>query len=173
MPNASPFANNAYGVQVRPLDYSVPDAPTTKTYHGKSIVVNGNIVGRVTSWNPSAAYTRAGTHQFEMSHLTFGRPVDYVPGIITGPTIALTRTEVWFEELDIALGYTPVWNDLADQDRPFEIYEYLFRGTNLYRVWRYTGCWFQDRNEEAFTAEGDGVVRVNATIAYVSRIRTV
>jgi len=173
MANISPYATNAFGIQTPALDYTVPDAPTTKVYHGASIVVNGNIVGRITSWNPSGAYNREANHVYEVSHVTWGRPVDIVPGRSTGYTIAVGRTEVWFQELEIALGYPAVWDDLSDQDRPFTIFEYLFRGSTLYRVWRYAGCWFQDRNEAEYSAEGDGRVTLTATILYVQRTRTV
>lgn len=173
MPNISPYGTNAFGIDVKPLDFSVPDAPTTKTYHGMSIVAAGNIVGRIKSWQASGAYNRESNHVYEVSHVTWGRPVDIVPGKATGYTIALTRVEVWFQELELALGFPAVWNDLCDQDRPFTVYEYLFRGSNLYRVWRYAGCWFEDKNEEAVTSDGDGIMSVTTTIKYVQRTRTV
>ena len=172
MPNIAPYATNVFGIDTPGLDFTVADAPSSKTYHGASIVVSGNIVGRITSWNPSGAYTRAVNHVYELSHVTWGRPVDIVPGQNTGYTIAMTRVEVWQQELEVTLGYPAVWNDLADQDRPFTVEEYLFRGNELYRVWKYSGCWFQDRNEDAQTADGDGIFRVNATLAYLQRIRT-
>jgi hypothetical protein len=173
MPNIAPYATNAFGIQTPGLDYSVPDAPTTKTYHGASIVVDGNIIGRITSWNPSGAYTRAVNHVYELSHTSWGRPVDIVPGQSTGYTIAFTHVEVWSQEIELKLGYASVWDDLADQDRPFTVFEYLFRGDTLYRVWRYAGCWFSDRNEDAQTADGDGIFRANCTLMYVQRTRTV
>ena len=173
MTNIAPYATNAFGIQTPGLDFTVPDAPTTKTYHGASIVVDGNIVGRITSWNPSGAYTRAVNLVRELSHVTWGRPVDIVPGISEGYTIAFTRVEVWEQEIELTLGYSSVWDDLADQDRPFTIFEYLFRGAALYRVWRYAGCWFSDRNEDAQTADGDGIFRANCTLMYVQRSRTV
>lgn len=172
MPNISPYGANSYGITSPGLDYTVPDAPTTKTYHGASIVVNGNIVGRITSWQPSP-YNKTVNLVREVSHTTWGRPVDIVPAIAEGYTVALTRTEVWFQELEIALGYPAVWNDLADQDRPFTVSEYLFRGQTLYRVWQYSGCWFTERNENAIEAEGDGRFIANASLMYVDRSRVV
>lgn len=173
MPNLSPFATNAFGIDTPALDFSVPDAPTTKTYHGASIVVDGNIVGRITSWNPSGAYTKEVSHVYELSHVTWGRPVDIVPGRSTGYEVAFTRVEVWFQEIELALGYPDVWNDLSDQDRPFTTFEYLFRGTTLYRVWRYAGCWLTARNESEQSAEGDGKFVADCTMMYVQRQRTV
>jgi len=171
VPNAAQFAANPFGVNVKPLDFSVADAPTTKTYHGASIVVNGNIVGRITTWQAAGAYTRGGEHVYELSHVTWGHPVDYVPGRVEGFTVALTRVEVWNQELEIAFGYRAVFENLTDQDRPFEVLEYLFRGQSLYRVWKYSGCWFQEKSPESYDANGNGICSVSATIAYVSRTR--
>lgn len=171
MPNISPYGDNAFGVSVKPLDYSHAHAPATKTYHGASIVVNGNIVGRIKSFQAAGAYTREGSHVYEVSHVTWGVPVDHVPGRSTGFNMSITRTEVWFEELEIAFGFPAVFNNLCDQTRPFTVYEYLFRGTALYRVWQYSGCWFTDKNPNSIEAEGDGKEEVTAQINYVSRIR--
>lgn len=172
MPSPVPFGSNPHGVSVRPLDLSADNSPTTKTFHGVTIAVNGRLVGRVQSWQPSV-YNREGTHIYELSNLTFGRPVDYVPGISTGYTVAATRTEVWDEELEIAFGYPSVWADLIDQNRPFNVQEYLYRGEDLYRVWLYTGCWFNDRNDGSFGAQEAPSIIANANLSFVSRIRVV
>jgi hypothetical protein len=118
-------------------------------------------------------YTRAGEHVYELNHLTFGRPVDYVPGINSNYTVSCSRTEVWNEELEIALGYPAVWADLIDQDRPFTVKEFLIRGAAVYRVWQYTGCWFTSKNYEAFQAEGVPKVMLSAELSFVARFRTV
>lgn len=172
MASPTPFASNPHGVRVRPLDFDAAGAPTIKTYHGISIVVNGRIIGRVQSWNPQM-YARNGAHVYELNHLTFGRPVDYVPSINTGYQVSVNRVEVWDQEFERALGYPAVWADLIDQNRPFAMQEYLFRGSAVYRVWLYSGCWFQNRNEEGFTAEGDAKTVVNGEVHFVSRTRAV
>lgn len=172
MASPTPYAANPHGVRVRPLDFDAPGAPTIKTYHGISIVVNGRIVGRIQSWNPQM-YSRNGSHVYELNHLTFGRPVDYVPSINTNYNISVSRVEVWSQEFEIALGYPAVWADLIDQNRPFSMQEYLFRGSAVYRVWLYSGCWFTGRNEQGFTAEGDAKTIVDGQIAFVSRTRAV
>lgn len=173
MPNIAPYGTNAFAVQTPGLDYTVADAPTTKTYHGASIVVDGNIIGRITNWQASGAYNRTVNLVRELSHVTFGRPVDIVPAIAEGYTISFTRVEIWSQELELTLGYPAVWDDLADQDRPFTVNEYLFRGNTLYRVWRYSGCWFTDRNESEMAADGDGIVRATCSLMYVQRSRAV
>lgn len=172
MASPVPYAANPHGVRVRPLDFDAPGAPTIKTYHGISIVVGGRIVGRIASWNPQM-YARDGSHVYELSHLTFGRPVDYVPSVNRNYTISVSRVEVWSQEFEIALGYPAVWADLIDQNRPFSMQEYLFRGSTVYRVWLYSGCWFTNRNEDAFDREGDAIFKVNGEVAFVSRQRAV
>lgn len=171
MPNASPFATNAYGVQSTSLDYTDPGAPTTMSYHGAAIVVGGNIVGRIQSWQPDGAYNRDGELIYELSNVTIGKPVDFVPGKVTGFTIAYTRTEVWGQELEKTLGYANVFADLTDQNRPFITQEYLYQGSTPYRVWQYSGCWFKSKNPEAWAADGNYIYRVSGQIQYVSRIQ--
>lgn len=173
MASPTPYATNAFGVRTKPLDFTADGAPTTKTYHGLAIVVAGKIVGRVESWQPQM-YSRGGGHVHELNAFTFGRPVDYVPGVATNFTVQCSRTEVWNQEFEKALGFSAVFADLIDQDRPFSVHEYIYKGTELYRVWVYSGCWFQDRNEEAVQSTSDAPkYMVNATIAFVSRTRTV
>ena len=172
MTNPSPFATNPHGVRVQPLDLSAPGAPTIKTYHGLSIVVEGRIVGRIKNWNPQM-YSRNGTHVYEVNHLTWGRAVDYVPAVNTGYSISVERVEVWNQEFERALGYPAVWSDLIDQNRPFSVQEYLFRGSTIYRVWLYSGCWFKSRNESAATDQGEAIYSATGEIAFVSRIRAV
>lgn len=174
MADFAAFGSNAYGVQVTQGAFAQDEGPLIKTYHGIAITVNNNIIGRIQSWNPTFA-TREGTHQWELSYVTWGRPVDYVPGRQTGYTIAMTRTEVWNEELEIALGLTNSGNpfqDLADQEQAFDCDEQLFRSQTAYRTWVYKGCWLSERNENEYSAEGDGIYTANAGIAYVSRVRT-
>jgi hypothetical protein len=168
MPSIAPFGENPFGVRVKPLDYTHPHAPATKTYHGLTIVVDGKIVGRIQNWTPNT--TRGGTHIRELSYATFGKPIDYVPGIAEGFTVTCQRVEVWDQELEIALGYPGVWADLTDQDRPFTSDEYWFKGRDVNRVWKYLGSWFQERNEDTYDSGGDAVVRTNPTMAFVTRL---
>jgi hypothetical protein len=171
MPNPSPFATNAFGVQTSSIDFTDPGSPTSMTYHGLAIVVQGNIVGRFTSWNPEGAYNRDGEHVYELNRVTMGKPVDYIPGKATGFTVSYGRTEVWDQELERTLGYPAAWADLTDQNRPFVSQEFLYKGTDPYRVWQYSGCWFRSKNPEGWTADGNYIYRVSGQIAYVSRIR--
>jgi hypothetical protein len=171
MPNPSPFGTNAFGVQSQPLDYTDPGAPTTMSYHGAAITVQGNIVGRIQSWHPDGAYNRDGELVYELSQVTIGKPVDFVPGKATGFTVSFARTEVWNQEFEIALGYPVVFQDLTDQTRPFVVQEFLYQGVNPYRVYQYSGCWLKSKNPDAWASDGNYIFKITGQLQYVSRIR--
>jgi hypothetical protein len=175
MASPTPYALNDYGVQVQSLDYTkFPQSGSNAmmTYHAGSIVVNGKIIGRIDNWQPAGAFTREGSHVYEVSNQTWGVPVDYVPGRATGFNITWTRGEIWNQELELALGYRAVWKNLTDQTHPFVANEMLFKGATLYRTWIYSGCWFTEKNHTEWSSEGDGRIKVNCAMAYVSRNRT-
>ncbi len=171
--NYQVFAGNPHGVQTTPLRHDVPDAPTTKTYHGITIEVEGAVVGRIQSWHPNGAYTRAGELVYELNNLSWGLPVDYVPGKAEGFTVTATVAELWTSEIEVQLGLAfTQFEDLIEQNRPFTTREWWFRGVSAYRIWTYLGCWLTDANEEAFTAEGNARVIRNFGFTYVSRQRS-
>lgn len=171
MASPTPYAQNSFGVLAAPIDFNAAYAPTTQMYHGGTIEVNGKIVGRIDNWNPTGAYKREGNHIYELNSLTWGLPVDYVPGRATDFNVTFTRTEVWQQELEIAFGYGAVFNNLTDQTRPFTAKEILFRGVSPYRTWLYTGCWFRSKTPNAWEAAGDGIIKVDCEMAYVARTR--
>lgn len=165
---------NSFNVKdVAALDYSGTDYLTTKVYHGVSITsADGTtVIGRVQSWQPDS-YTREGIHLYELAEMSFGRPVEFVPGRATGFTIAVTRAEVWDAELELAFGYDTLFDDLIDQNKPFTIKEFWSRGADTTLIWEYRGCWFTNKNMDAITADGDGISKISGTIAYVSRRKT-
>ena len=167
MPAQAPYATNEFGVNVKPMDFEAAGAPTSQVFHGLTIVSNDKMIGRINSWTPQA-YQRDVNHVYELGYKTFGRPVDAIPGPARGFTASVARNEVWDNEFELTLGYD-LMADLADQDRPFAIDEYLFKGDEIYRKWSYSGCWFQDKDVDGYQADGDGAIRINATILYVSR----
>lgn len=169
--NYEPFASNPFAQQSEPLDYSHEHAPTSKTYHGITIAVGGAVIGRIQSWDTSGAWARNGEHVYELSSLTWGKPVDYVPGRWEGLTIAATVAEMWDKEIDIQLGLKDQGqlNDLIEQSRPFTTHEFWYRGVAEYRIWVYRGCWLTDRNETAYEAEGNARVMASFNFNYVSR----
>jgi len=169
--NFTTFASNAFGVNRQPIDFANASAPTVQMYHGGTIVVAGNVIGRITAWQPAGAYNREGAHIYELNSKTWGLPVDYVPGRATGFNITWTRNEVWNEELELTLGYGSVWQNLTDQTAPFDARECLFRGASVYRTWSYKGCWFTEKNPVEWSSEGDGIINVSCNMAYVSRLK--
>jgi len=155
---------------VKPLDYSVEGALTTKVYHGVSITAGDNkIIGRIQSWQPDS-YTREGIHLYELADLSFGRPVEYIPGKTTGFTVAITRAEVWNSEMELAFGFPTLFDDLIDQTRPFKVKEFWIKGSaGTSQIWEYKGCWFTGKNIDAITSDGDGITKITASLAYVAR----
>lgn len=178
---ASKGSTNNFGYkEVTGLDYTASNTAgtlTTKVYHGVSITSgdNANIIGRIQSWQPDS-YTREGIHLYELANMSFGRPVEFIPGKATGFTIAVTRAEVWEAEMEIAFGFGAVFDDLIDQNKPFTVREFWLKGNmglSTAQVWDYKGCWFTGKNIDAITSDGDGVTKISATLAYVSRRKTV
>jgi hypothetical protein len=167
--------NNFNVKDVTALEYTKDDALTTKVYHGVSIIggLKGtDVIGRIQSWQPDA-YTREGVHLYELADSSWGRPVEYIPGKATGYTIAITRAEVWNAEMEKAFGFEGTFiHDLIDQNRPFSLREFWLRGTAEYHIWTYRGAWFQSKNYDALTSDGDGITRISGTIAYTSRMLT-
>lgn len=168
MADLSPFPS-PYASRVDPLEHS-KTANVTMTYHGGAIVANGSVVGRIKDWTPGK-FNRTVTEVRELTNSTFGVPVDNVPGTTTGYTVSFTRSEVWLEELEVVLGYGSTWTSLADQTTPFTANEYLFRGDTPYRVWQYAGCWFTDKSNNQWSADGQGIIEVACEFAYVNRTK--
>lgn len=160
---------NQYGVKVQPLDLSDQYAPNTKTYHGIQILFNGRVVGRITNWDVTP-YTRDATLIYELDRDTAGMPVDIVPGKTTGRTITATRVELWKKEVETVIVPGQHWADLSQQIRAFWILENMYAGSDLYQTYVYVGCWFTDRKEDPWAADGDFVVRAQLAITFVNRI---
>jgi len=168
------MATNPYQVQVAPLNfYDGQLSSVTKSYHGFSILNGaGAEVGRVMEWS-FAVFGRDGRHLKELSRFTWGRYVDYVPGGTNAPyTITVSRAEIWGNEFELALGESESYEDLTDQTAPFRLVENLYQGNTIYEQYEYVGCWWQEKNIQGYSAEGDGVVMVDGSIAFVSRSRT-
>jgi len=169
MASLSPFGTP--GTQVPSMDFSKNGMFTSKTYHGLSVIVNGNVIGRVQSWQPGAR-TRTVTHKWELSANAFGRPVDLIPSKAEGYTISMSRTEVWDAELERVCGWGTVWRDLIEQQYPFVFTEELYKGTELYRSWDYPSCWFTSYSDEGAQVDGDGAYTVTGEIAHMPRRKT-
>ena len=166
-------ARNDYGVTVPAVSL-----PLTKTYHGLTIIGdNGLIVGRIQSYQPTFA-SREITDVYELNGLTWGRPIDNVPGKETGRSLQLERIEVWNEEMELVLASQAdvvrtggsEWPDLMEQTRPFVLQEVLFKGNTRYRTWEYLGCWLVSKTVGSYSATGNPQESSSANAKYVVRV---
>ncbi len=167
-------ATNRFSVEANrpatPIDFTQPFAPTTQTYHGFSIQVGGISIGRITEWQPQQL-DRDFTHISELNARTWGQPVDGVPGGAKNFTLSFARAEVWGEECEKAFGEVDVYTLLTNQNTPFAIDEVYTKGLQLYRQYRYLGCWWTSKNVDQFTADGDGVIRISGEMSFVNKVR--
>ena len=169
-------STNQYGISAPRLDYEghAGYVPESKIWHGLSIAVgSGNDqvqVGRLQTWSPDAM-TRQVTQKYELSAETFGRPVESVPGRAEGYTISTQRVELWENEFEKALGYPDVFADLMDMRWSVDLFEYKYRGNELYRLWKYPNCWINSLSEGQPSSEGDGIYIAQASLNYLPRVR--
>jgi len=164
-------ATNPYGISrgSSALDVTAPDAPNTQTYHGFSIQIGGKTIGRITEWTP-VQLDREINHIFELNADTWGQPVDIIPGRATNFDLAFARAEVWGQDAEVAFGLADdVFSLLIDQRAPFQIREVYKYGSTIVRQVNYRGCWFKEKNVTQFTGEGDGIIKIDGTIAFVNR----
>lgn len=169
-------ATNRFNIEAnRPamqINFDAPYAPTTMTFHGFSIQVDGVTIGRFTEWTPQAL-DRDIAPVYELNAKTWGQPVDQVPGKANTFTVAFGRAEVWGEELEVAFGESDVYTLLINQNTPFSVDEVYLRGLQLYRQYRYLGCWFSSKTVDSFTADGEGIIRITGEFTFVNKIRLV
>ena len=155
-----------------PVDFDADYAPTTQTYHGFSIQVGGVTIGRITEWTPQAL-DRDATLIYELNAQTWGQPVDIVPGKANTFTVSFSRAEVWGEEIEKAFGEDDVYTLLTSQNTPFAVDEVFLKGLQLYRQYRYLGCWFTSKSWDAFGADGEGTIKISGEIMFVNKVRVV
>lgn len=168
----SDHAQNSAGAVASAIDFNKAHTPVQQIYHGGTIKKGGKTIGRVLTWE-ATPLTRDVTHRFEVNGATWGVPVDIVPGKTSGYSITMTKNEIWGNELELMLGYSDVWENLTNQNYPFTASEVLFKGTAIYRQWDYYGCWFTEKNPNAWEAEGDGNIMINCGLAYLRRFKTI
>jgi hypothetical protein len=164
-------ASNDYGVTVPAVALN-----STKTYHGLTLIRDGQIIGRVQTYTPKFA-ERAVNLVYELNAYTWGRPIDNVPGIESGRSLSVHRIEVWGEEMEIAFGPAEdvnrnnrlEWIDLCEQTVPFVFQEALLKANTRYRSWEYLGCWFTSKDVDAYNATGDAKIIATSNMSYVIR----
>jgi hypothetical protein len=125
------------------------------------------LVGRMQTFQ-TTHFSRGGNHVYELNAFTAGHPVDFVPTIVENFMANFVHAEIWNGEIELAMGFPAVFSDLTDQTRPFEIEEWLQRGSELYRIWRYSGCWFKSKNRDEFGVSGEYKINVRGEVAFVN-----
>lgn len=145
------------------------NAPDTKVYTAFGVEVDGVRIGRITDWtNPPR--TREFALQKELNPDTFGLPVDGVPGgVADGFDIQFNRTEVWAQEIEKAFGAQDIYTFLTEQNLPITVEHFIRRGRREYSRTQYLGCYWGNISEDAFSAEGNGIITVSATLNFVSK----
>ena len=130
---------------------------------------NGITVGVIQSWAP--AQNRAITPIYEINVDTSGEPVENAPGNVGGLTIGVSRYDLYTQRMESAFG-TPDVEMLGDHNNPFTVLE-LWRFPNGNQEGRtYTGCWFSNLGR-TYSATDARLVLVNASLAYVRKLRTI
>lgn len=174
---SSEMLRNRLGITGTQLDYEghAGYVPDVITYSGLTIAVGGQdgkpkAIGRIQSWQRDAM-TRTITPKWELSKEANGRPIELVPGKADGYTITIERIELWEQEFEIALGYPLVFSDLMDMRWSVDLFEYKYRGNELYRLWKYPNCWINSLSEGQPSSEGDGIYIASAGFNFLPRIR--
>jgi len=154
-----------------PIDLT-PRIPITpggaKTTHMLLLKVNGRVIGRIQSWQPTQS--RSVERIFELNPLTTGRAVDLVPGVVTEDNISAERVELFrlpVEEIfgDFGRGFV----HLSEQRFPFSVEEHWFLPNGEVVTKKYVGCFLESANPGAYTASGDKVVKKSMTIQVLDR----
>jgi len=143
--------------------------PNTKvrTGHAVAIRVRGVTIGFITSW----AYNlnRDISAVYELNPQTSGEPVENVPGNVTNLTISVQRADLYISKMEEAFGGQDI-SMLSDQSIPFEVYEVWNNPDGTREMYVYTDCWFS-RIGRRIESTGDRVVRADAEITYVRRVK--
>lgn len=141
---------------------------STRTDHSLSIRVSGKTIGRIQDWSPQQA--RVVTPLYEVNSAGSGEIMEQIPGVMSGQTISVTRIDLYRKKMEEAWGAGFDITLLSDQKNPIRIDEHWLNPNGVIEVWSYLGCWFTSLGR-AHSANGDRIVRVNATLAYTSKYK--
>ena len=139
---------------------------SVRASHAVTIRVNGITIGLVQSWSPNQA--RPTTPVYELNAATAGDIYERVPMNITGTTINVNRVDLYSKKMEQAWGPNFSINMLTDQTNPLNIKEKWSNPDGSSDIIIYSGCWFTSLGRN-LPADGDKIVRVNATIDFVRK----
>ena len=98
MASQTPYASNAFGVETAAIDHTAEGTPTVQTYHGGTIAVGNNVIGRINEFQAAGAYNREMSHVYEVNHKTWGNPCSRATAIASPArcrTAGQSRRKVW------------------------------------------------------------------------------
>ena len=149
-----------------------PPRTFARTSHGITIRVNGITVGLIQAWNPGQ--NRGMTAIYELNAETSGNIKEHIPGNRGGQTISVNRYDLYTAKMEQAFG-TLDFNLLSDVNAPFDVNEYSKRINEegiviATDVITYYDCWFSNLGR-SYSATGDRLVMVNATLNYTRKAR--
>ena len=151
-----------------PTSYPVKNPPQTltRTSHGIQIKARGLTIGSIASFKPGPR-TREFTHIYELNPLSSGHPVDVVPGNLGGFNIAVTRYDIWTEPFEKAFaGAMDIYEALGNQDRPFELYQFMWHPDGSKEIIVYRNVWIKEVGRQ-YQATADRVVSVGGSFVYL------
>lgn len=173
----SAAAIEQFGVQPSLVDEALgtPRVPRTRTRtsHGLTIrVVGGPVIGACFGFTEQVTRDLEDAWEID-ANATGYRPVDIVPGNVSGRSLRIDRYDLFTQVMEEVLGSREVVV-LSDQTRPFVLRTHwqspvgaLLGGR---RIYQYEDCWFASMGRVA-RADDTRLVGVNAEIRYGLRRR--
>jgi hypothetical protein len=135
-----------------------------RTSHAISIRANGTTIGQIQTWAPTQS--RTITPAYELRSETSGEVTENVPGNITGLTIQVSRYDLFASKMETVWGTSKALWMLSSQLNPLEVEEKWRNPDGTVEKFLYEGSWFSQLGRN-MQAQGDRIVLVNATLAYV------
>jgi len=135
-----------------------------RTSHAISIRAGRTTIGQIQTWAPTQSKTI--TPAYELRSESSGTVTENVPGNITGLTIQVSRYDLFTSKMEEVWGTSAALWMLSNQLTPLEITE-KWSSPGLNESFVYYGCWFSQLGRN-MQAQGDRIVLVNATLAYVT-----
>jgi len=135
-----------------------------RTSHAISIRVGSTTIGQIQTWAPTQS--RTITPAYELRSETSGEVTENIPGNVTGLTIQVSRYDLFTAKMEQVWGTSKALWMLSNQNIPLTVEEKWRNPNMIVEKFVYEGCWFSQLGRN-MQAQGDRIVLVNATLAYV------
>lgn len=136
-----------------------------RTSHAISIRAGNTTIGQIQTWAPAQSKTITPT--YELCSDTSGTVTENVPGNVTGLTIQVARYDLFKLKMEEVWGTSKALWMLSNQLNPLQIEEKWRHPDGTVEKFMFNGCWFSQLGRN-MQAEGNRIVLVNATLAYVN-----